>query len=405
MAAATRIDLAAQIAHSRELALRFAQKASIDRLQTILETARSTLQARIDERVRAGARDTFTAVHAQTALVQLRAVLGPVTQGMHTLILETGAGVASESARSAVAYVRAAEERFHGIGAAAALPIHEASILDAAVSGTRASQLRRLMSSGAPGADLREPHAGKAGILRRYGENVVEKFEGVLQQRYLARKPWGEVRQDLVAASPFLAGKEPGVATTWAERILRTETAYANNAANKQALVEMNDALGDMVNILAATFDSVTASDSYAVHGQIRRLTEPFDSWFGQYMHPPNRPNDREGVIGHRMSWPLPEALAPKSDGDILARWQFEGRKGSPPPRPVMSTIPREQFGKPQPPPAGAATPPAAAPEPEAAPEAPTPKGKLGTFAKQLGAQRLGEPTPASSRAQSSTGS
>ena len=88
-------------------------------------------------------------------------------------------------------------------------------------------------------------------------------------------------------------------------------------------------------------------SDSYAVHGQIRRMTEPFQSWFGSYMTPPNRPNDREIVVPHMIEWPIPDNLKPKSNGEVAARWAWEGRKGSPPARPLMSTVPAKEIGKP----------------------------------------------------------
>jgi hypothetical protein len=87
-------------------------------------------------------------------------------------------------------------------------------------------------------------------------------------------------------------------------------------------------------------------SDSYAVHGQVRRPEEAFQDWHGFYQHPPGRPNDREVVVTHRKRWPIPAYLQPKSDADVVARWHAEGRKGSPPPRPKLSTVPLEEFGK-----------------------------------------------------------
>ena len=62
-------------------------------------------------------------------------------------------------------------------------------------------------------------------------------------------------------------------------------------------------------------------------------------------MHPPNRPNDREVFVPHAMSWPVPEAFKWRSDGEVSARWALEGRKGSPPPRPRMTTVALELIG------------------------------------------------------------
>jgi len=117
------------------------------------------------------------------------------------------------------------------------------------------------------------------------------------------------------------------------------------NRAGWESIREADEQLGDMLKILSATFDDRTGADSYAVHGQIRRPEESFQSWFGLYQHPPNRPNDREVVVPHRMSWPIPPYLAWRSDAQVLARWHYDGRKGSPPPRPLMTTVPLEKIG------------------------------------------------------------
>jgi hypothetical protein len=62
-------------------------------------------------------------------------------------------------------------------------------------------------------------------------------------------------------------------------------------------------------------------------------------------MHPPNRPNDREVTVPHRISWPIPDYLQPLGDGDYQARFMQEHPKGSPPGRPKMETVDRSRFG------------------------------------------------------------
>jgi hypothetical protein len=185
-------------------------------------------------------------------------------------------------------------------------------------------------------------HPAKKGILDRYGEEVVGQFEESLQVGLVARKSLAEVRQDLVENSPFLQGAPKH----WAERIVRTESMYAYNAAAHEGMQEADKQLGDMTKILCAVFDDRTSWDSYQVHGQIRRMQEPFGWYLGLYQHPPNRPNDRETVIPHRVSWPIPATLAWRPAEQVSARWRAEGRKGPVPPRPKMTTIPLEKFGK-----------------------------------------------------------
>lgn len=359
---------------NRELAAKYATAASTTHLSKLLKKAEADLTKRLNTAIHVGAGDDFQAIHARAIIEQLRNVLVPLEKGLGELILSTSAGMAEIAAKGTIDYVRAAEEKFHGIAAASSLRLREAMILDNAINKTQSSQLRRLMTSGEPESELHTPHKGKFGILQRYGENVVTKFEERLAQKYLARKPWDEVREELVSESPFLQMLGGTEATRWAERIVRTESAYAQNKANFIATKEMDESLGDMVKILSASFDNRTSADSYAVHGQIRRMNEMFESWYGAYMHPPNRPNDREVVIPHRLSWPIPAELAYKSDAEILARWIYEGRKGTPPNRPKMTTISLDLFGKAQPLPESQKEP--APPEPKKEEEVPIEKPK-----------------------------
>ena len=180
------------------------------------------------------------------------------------------------------------------------------------------------------------------GVLARYGAATIQSFEDVLRNGMLTGKPWGDVREELVSKSPFLQGAP----RSWAERILRTETMGAYNRAGWEAIRAADDDLGDMVKILSATFDNRTAWDSYQVHGQIRRVDEAFAWNGGLYQAPPNRPNDREVVVPHRISWPLPPDLAWRSDAEVIAAWKRDRRLGSPPARPQMTTVPLDRFGK-----------------------------------------------------------
>jgi hypothetical protein len=118
------------------------------------------------------------------------------------------------------------------------------------------------------------------------------------------------------------------------------------NRAGWEANREANDQLGDMVKITSGVFDDRTASDSYASHGQIRLPDEAFETWFGLMQHPPDRPQDRAIVVPHRIAWPIPDYLRWKTNEEIARRWAMEKRKGPMPPRPTMTTIPLERFGK-----------------------------------------------------------
>jgi hypothetical protein len=249
-----------------------------------------------------------------------------------------------------------AERHFRGVSQG--LQLDEAAMFESAVSGTKTSILSRI--AGDP------DHPARPGVLARYGTTVIGHFERELQQRFLAKTPWDEVKDRLVASSPFLQGAP----AHWAERIVRTEVMNASNRSAWESIRNADEQLGDACKILSCGIDFRTGADSIAVHGQIRKVEEAFESWFGAFQHPPDRPNDRATVVPHRVSWPIPDYLAPRSDGEVASRWRQEGRKGSPPARPLMSTIDRKLFGVTPPPKLAAATAEAEPQVPEAAPAA-----------------------------------
>jgi hypothetical protein len=96
-------------------------------------------------------------------------------------------------------------------------------------------------------------------------------------------------------------------------------TAYAYNAAGLNTMQGFrNTDFPDMQKKILAHFDSRTAPDSIAVHGQIRPLDGYFMDGAGrQYLHPPGRPNDRETVIPWRPHWGELDSTDPPDDAEI----------------------------------------------------------------------------------------
>jgi len=334
------------LAANRDSALRLVQSAGTSRTRVLLEDSERELVQRLAG-IPGGAR-TFTRVQMEATLAQVRHVLYGLKDGMEDVLVEGAETGSAHAAAGTVEYLERAEREFRGTGTKS-LALDEVSMFEEARVGARASVLRRLASSGtdAPGASDAE-HPARMGILDRYGVETIGHFENELQKGLLARLPWEDVKANLVSKSPFLQQK-PGF---WAERIVRTELMGAYNRAGWESIREADSQLGDMCKILSATFDERTAADSFAVHGQIRMPDEAFMSWFGLYQHPPNRPNDREIVVPHRISWKIPDYLKWKDDGEVAARWRAEKRKGKPPERPLMTTVDVGRFGADQPPPA-----------------------------------------------------
>lgn len=316
----------------RRQAIRMASDVGAGRTLKVLRLAQAELNRRL-KKIDPGGRDgTFTATQMRTTLAQLRVAIASVNGGIRETVLDVGNKTAERAVQHMLEYVHRADQKFTGVGQR--LAIREARMLDRASRGTESSMLNRLQG---------DPNKGP-GILQRYGDRVIGRFEERLQIRFLAKTPWADVRNELVAESPFLE-EAPGY---WAERIVRTEVMNAHNAAQWEGLRAVNQEVGGgMLKILSATFDSRTAADSYAVHGQIRRPHEAFETWYGFMQHPPARPNDREVVVPHSMDWPLPSELEQLSDSEVATRWAEEGRKKAMPPRPLMTTVPLERIGVP----------------------------------------------------------
>lgn len=287
---------------------------------------------------------SFTARHLQATLQQVKLVTRDLAQGVRGTLLDQADDAAHLATESTMRYMKAADREFKGVGGSP-LALDEARMLERAEAGARSSILNRLASTGtnrAASEDGDEEARAKQGILERYGIETIGAFEDVLQAGLIAKKSWSEVRDELTAQSPFLQGAP----ASWAERIVRTETMGVYNRTNLDSISEAEDQLGDMVKILCMTDDDRTGWDSWQVHGQIRRPEEPFHWKDGLYMCPPNRPNDREVVVPHRIAWPIPPHLKWRTDEQVMQRYKLQRKKGSPGPRPKMTTVPLGQFGR-----------------------------------------------------------
>lgn len=316
----------------RRAAANYAQRAGRARVQALLHESAAALEERLLS-LPPNARGTYGEQQIRATLAQIQSALAPLQRGIRAAALDLGQEASERAAASAIRILESGEEQF---GSGQPLALDHAAFFDAASEGARASILRRLSSGGTaqPGAEA-TAHPAAKGILQRYGETTIGAFEDVLRRGLVQRKPWEEMRDDLIEKSPFLEGKP----AYWADRIVRTEVMGAYNRASFESAKEAHVQLGNAVKILAATFDDRTGADSYAVHGQIRRVDEPFETWQGPIQFPPARPNDREIVVTHREGWRIPPYLRPRTPAEVMARWKYDGRKGRPPPIPRHTTV------------------------------------------------------------------
>jgi hypothetical protein len=313
----------------REQALALADRVGGSEVEAMMREAAEELEARIRSSVSTGSGTPTSLREMRATLAQVRDVTRTVAKKLGDTTLNVAGGAADAAATSMYDYLQGAQGEF---SPGRPLPLREASMFSRAVAGSEASILRRLATTEADAARIdADPDAAAmvpeqmmrpGGVLSRYSVATIGEFEDVLRKGMLTGKPWGDVRDELTSKSPFLEGAP----RSWAERIVRTETMGAYNRAGWETIRAADDELGDMVKILSAVFDDRTGWDSYQVHGQIRRPDEAFAWKGGAYQAPPNRPNDREVVVPHRISWPIPEELAWRGDGEVQAAWKRERR-------------------------------------------------------------------------------
>src|ERR1700729_4108266 len=323
------------LVRDRRMSLGFVQQAGERRTRELLQSTARDLEARLKtaEGLKGPGKDTFTITQLKATLAQVRAVLKPLINGLGSHLLTQAPLMAEKGAEHTAEYLKAADQAFRGVGQQP-LALRTAMMLEAARGGSSASILRRLSGETA--------HPARLGILQRYGVETIGHFETELQKGLLGKKSWAQMREDITAKSPFLQGAP----AYWAQRIVRTESMAAQNRGQYEAILQADDDLGDMCKIVSCVFDDRTGADSVAIHGQIRRPEEPFESWNGAFQHPPDRPNDRASTTPHRIAWPIPPYLA-WADAEAIERaWKRDGRKGAPPERPLMTTIPLSDFGK-----------------------------------------------------------
>jgi hypothetical protein len=140
----------------------------------------------------------------------------------------------------------------------------------------------------------------------RYGNAMIRKMQSVMAQGMVQGRTSGQLVDDIINISGFQKNR------AWAWRIVRTESAEAQNAAHEQTIINSQQIFPDLQRKILATFDLRTAWDSIGVHGQVRDIGKSFTDGSGRvYMRPPSRPNDREVLIPWRARWPNTEHSQP----------------------------------------------------------------------------------------------
>ncbi len=136
---------------------------------------------------------------------------------------------------------------------------------------------------------------------RKYGVKTTQRMLKAVSDNAEIGDTWDKARGRISEATGLSIEKE----RYRIDRILRTESSSYHNGVQHAALVEEDTDDEPMKKKLVTHFDLVTGRDSVALHGQTRLVDKPFYDAVNRitYMHPPNRPHDRELVVGWRDSY------------------------------------------------------------------------------------------------------
>jgi len=168
--------------------------------------------------------------------------------------------------------------------------------------------------------------------VARYGSSMIRRAQMMMSQGFIEGISQGQMVDRLMRLKGprglFVESRY------WAWRIIRTETAEAQNMASQMEIEQAAQAIPDMQRKILAIMDKRTARDSIGVHGQVRGRNEPFTDGAGRvYQRPPSRPHDRETLIPWRSRWPHTSRSRPltreeqDSVWDQNQRWQADQQR------------------------------------------------------------------------------
>lgn len=283
-------------AHVRTLN-RLMDRRSITGMKSLYDEAQARLATKLSTAIRAGRAETMTVLQMRQLIAQVREaqtqIATRLANGMQPILRDTQA----DAIRGAASTITKLEKTF--TGAEIVLPLEEAAMFSGLLQKRTASLIRANATSWA-----------------RYGAAVTGKIEKEL-------------------ALSLMTGETPTVAidkvmsvaqNQWwqAERIVRTETAYAFNASHADAIEVAGTELPDMMQRWTEFIDDATgrplddrvAEDSMVLHGQVTMPGQMFimppdprvsaKLWNKTYAQPPNRPNDRAILLPWRPGWDVP---------------------------------------------------------------------------------------------------
>lgn len=276
---------------------RLMDKRSVKGLKTLYDRSQTELARKMTAAVASGRKDTMTVFQMTQLKAQVREgqarTAAAMANGMKPVLRDT----AADAIRQASNTITKLEREF--TGADLVLPLEEAATFEGLIAGRSSSLVR-----------------ANAASFARYGTTLTKQMEQELALSLMT----GETPMDAIDRVMDVASNE-----WWqAERIVRTETAFAFNASHADAIEEASSELPDLFQRWTEYVDDATGQpldervgqDSLVLHGQVVKaggqFVMPNDArvsskvWGQRYDHPPNRPNDRAVLLPWRPGWPAP---------------------------------------------------------------------------------------------------
>lgn len=296
--------------------------AALGDLNQVLVAADKKLGKKLAALAKAGKGRTFTAAQAAATQAQIQPTIVAVQEKIGGIAQRTGESAIGKAVEHSAKTIAKIDEAYHG-GATITPSLLASMQMSHVKHGPKAALVTRVSTS-----------------LDRYGMNMGKEFSKILQVGLASGATMDQMVASLVAhggpkGTVSLASKEiaPGIIKQlelghfpgglfkakkyWAERIVRTEVAYAYNGATHASLQQLREDGADVRKKILATFDTRTAPDSIAVHGQIRELDQTFTDGHGRvYLFPPARPNDRETIIGWFPAWHETPSSEPPTESE-----------------------------------------------------------------------------------------
>jgi hypothetical protein len=261
-------------------------------------SAQAELVRKIDKALKGGKKDTMTVQQMQVMLAQVKDAQAYIAKRLAAGMVPATVQAQTEGIQQAAKTIVDLEKMF--TGATIALPVEEAATFMGLIQSRQPSLIK-----------------ANAASFARYGTTVTQK----IQQQLALSLASGE--------TPFEAmsrvEKTANIQFWQAERIVRTELAYAFNAGHVDSTASAAKELGDDLynrwcehvdDFTGTALDDRVANDSLVLHGQVVLPGQPFvmpadprvpaKLWGKTFMQGPNRPNDRSVTMPWRPHWGIP---------------------------------------------------------------------------------------------------